>query len=109
MAFSVVLKESEMLDDARKSQILHAVENYITNLKIGEPIKESDVVGAIYANADIMEYLYYVVLPFRCFYIPDTTTEPLPDGERRDGTIITPDTVEYISLNKTDIAVAEEE
>lgn len=103
MRFSVVLKENETMTDARRSQIEHAIGNYISGLKIGDSIKESDVIGAVYGDASIMEYLYYINLPFSCFYSPKDPTELLPDEDRRDTTIITPGTTEYISLNRIGI------
>ena len=100
----VAMSDGEVLTDVRKSQIQSVVNNYILKLGMSDSIKESDIVGAIYADSDIMSYLSYVYLPFTAFYVPSSLSDDIID--QRDGTEITtgPDgttvSTVYIALNK---------
>ena len=102
IAFQVQLKSSQTLDDIKKVQIQNAVQTYINSLMIGEPLRESDIVNAIYKDKAIMVYLYYVKLPFTSFYEPEDISEDIQVIHDANSYIDAHNT-KYIVLNKISI------
>ena len=86
IAFQVVMKNGYTLDDKRKSVLNSSVASFFSDCGIGKDIKESDIVGYLYQDEKVKEFLEYVVLPFKAFYIPSDITADITDT--RTGTTI---------------------
>jgi Zn-finger domain-containing protein len=99
IAFDVKMKEMYTLDDVKKAKIQTVVSDFINTLLIGESVKESDIVNAVYSDVTVSSYLSYIKLPFRAFYVPTNITDAMTDTHDTNS-YIAPGTTEYIKLNK---------
>ena len=94
----VKLKDGFSLDDTKVVQLQNILGDYFKTLQLGSAVEESDLIGEIYKNNEIVGFLEYVYIPFTSFYIPDNPADEVI--ERRDGTVITTSRLEYPVLNK---------
>jgi hypothetical protein len=101
IGFSIKLKTGFTLDDVKISAINNILIDYFNTLGLGSTVEESDIVGALYRDAGIFEYLEYVLLPLESFYVPDDLADPII--AQSDGPFITTTNLQYPALNKTSI------
>lgn len=97
--FAIMMKDMYTLDDEKKVRIQTIVTEFIDSLLIGDIIKESDIVNAVYSDTTIMTYLSYIKLPFISFYVPTNITDSMTATHNAES-YISPGTTEYIKLNK---------
>lgn len=115
-------QEGYVLNDELNDLIFKAINTYISNLRLGESLDESDLISELYAGPNnVRSYVEWIELPFKSFYPVEEkdATKPIIDDLRADflktnegydtpnlgheNIPITASEIQYIKLNKLDL------
>lgn len=95
---------SQTLTDTEITTISNSVSRFLNKMKIGESVRESDIIGDLYKDQSIVTFVNFVELPFTAFYVPESQAAPIEDI--RTGTSINIKSTQYAVLNKIIITQA---
>lgn len=101
IAFEVKMKEGYTLDKIKSAKIRASVTNFFNEKNLSDDIEESDIVAWVKTDADIRNYIEYIVLPFTSFYVPADISVPIE--QIRDSTNLAVEKIAYPILNKINI------
>lgn len=87
--------------DDIKTKIKSSVVNFFNNYRMGDQVEESDLVAWLYQDESVKEFIQYVALPFKVFYVPEDITEEIPDdgSQHAPHGILPIKAIEYPVLN----------
>ena len=111
MALNIKMNSGETFNETKKSIMSAAVYEFFNNLNLGSGVQESDIVGWLYKNANVMKFLDYIDSPFKSFYITKDPSESVVLG-KRDGEMIRYSAVpmalaEYTTLVGDDLIIVQ--
>ena len=68
---------------------------------MGDQVEESDLVAWLYQDENVKEFIQYVALPFKVFYVPEEITEEIPDdgSQHAPNGVLPIKAIEYPVLN----------
>jgi hypothetical protein len=98
LAFKIKMKDSYVFDDIKRSYIDGCLNDFFAQCQLGAEVQESDIIGWIYRDDNVMTFIDYIVLPFTSFYVTDTPSAPIESI--RDDTYLAVNAISYPVLNK---------
>lgn len=94
--------KGEALTASHRSTIQRSIASFLSDIKMGGNIEESDIVANLYKDENVADFLRYIKLPLLSIYVPVSISADIETGRRDIGTI-TSRKIEYFSLNKIQI------
>lgn len=92
-----------------QAKIKASVVNFFNSYRMGDQVEESDLVAWLYQDETVKEFIQYVALPFKVFYIPEEITEEIPDdgSQHAKNGVLPIKAIEYPVLNtpKFDVSI----
>lgn len=84
-----------------KAKIKSSVSTFFNEYSMGDQVEESDLVAWLYQDENIKDFVQYVALPFKVFYVPQNIDEEIPvDGsEHATNGVLPIKEIEYPILN----------
>lgn len=94
IGIQVKLKEGQSPDSLKEALLRNIMINYISALRMGEGVEESELISAFYKNEAVSAFLEYVSLPLETFYKTSNASAPYTEGVR-NATYLTINKIEY--------------
>lgn len=84
-----------------KAKIKSSVATFFNSYSMGDQVEESDIVAWLYQDENVKDFIQYISLPFKVFYIPKDAAEEIPqDGSQHAENGVLPiKEIEYPILN----------
>lgn len=95
---AVKTSNGNALSETESLAIINSITQIVNGLLIGQPVRESDILGNLYKDQSVITFLGFVKLPFEAFYVPANQNDPVVDT--RTGTLIEVGSTEYVVVNK---------
>lgn len=84
-----------------QAKIKASVVNFFNNYRMGDQVEESNLVAWLYQDATVKEFIQYIALPFKVFYVPNDIGEEIPDdgSQHAENGVLPIKAIEYPVLN----------
>lgn len=84
-----------------QAKIKASVVQFFNSYRMGDQVEESDLVAWLYQDENVKEFIQYVALPFKVFYVPEEITEEIPDdgSQHAPNGVLPIKAIEYPVLN----------